>query len=192
MKFRLTLSQSSNSPLLMHRGDLADPMDYYSQETKKLTSIRKKTDDTRAQIDKFSWLGGLYLEDGEIVYPTFNVWRTIQEAAKLTRSGRKVERGLLFDGASVEFTHEGPKDLDNLYALPDFVSRKMVVVDRKRIARVRPQFRHWTITLTGEIDESVMSPDEFEHFVNEAGRKVGLGDARKLGYGRFAAVIDWL
>jgi len=192
MKFELTLHGFSDSPIVFHRGDLADSQDEYARAMKKITDKRNKTDEDKAEIDSLSWRGSLYVEDDKIVYPAFNVWRSIQEAAKLTKHGRHIERALTFDSRTVPFNYTGPDDIDVMYKDSRYVWRAMVRVGQSKVARVRPRFDEWFITLTGELDVTELNFDEFREIVERAGRVVGLGDARRLGYGRFDAEVKEL
>src|ERR1700746_2652455 len=190
MRVQLSLRGNESNPLLMHRGELADPEDHYAREMQKITSKRNKTDEDRHEIDRLSWLGSLYTNpEGDIVVMrTFNVWRTIQEAAKHNKMGRHIERALVFDAAIVPLEYpDSQLALDKLYETDGYVNRMMVRVGQSKVARVRPQFVSWSMTLTGDLDETELTYEDFEAIVHRAGRVVGLCDARKLGFGRFTA-----
>lgn len=51
------------APLLMHNGQLADPLCRWTQEMKVITSKRKKTEDDFERLAQLEWMGGLYLDD---------------------------------------------------------------------------------------------------------------------------------
>lgn len=52
------------SPLLMHNGRLADPLDPLVKDIKKLSCKRPKTEADLERITKLEFLGSLYLHGG--------------------------------------------------------------------------------------------------------------------------------
>jgi len=51
------------SPLLLHNGQLADPLNQYTRALKQQTSKRKKTDVDLMEIRRLEWEGGFYRDD---------------------------------------------------------------------------------------------------------------------------------
>ena len=123
-------------------------------------------------------------QDGEGV-----VGEAVAEAGAATRNGKDVTRGIALGTDRVPLEHDGPQELGELYARPEFRSRLPVVVNRQRIMRMRPIFRRWRLEFELEMDEAIWkSVGTFVTVVERAGR-IGLGDARKIGYGRFSAEV---
>ncbi|WP_133116297.1 hypothetical protein [Amycolatopsis antarctica] len=181
------------APLLMHNVRLADDQDPYVKAIKKLTAKKtKKTDDDKMEIDRLSFAGGMYHDDDLGPYlPAENIFRCLMEAGSLTRSGKKIERGVIFDGTRARLNYDGPRDLETLWGddgASPFVDRRMVAVQRQRIPRVRPIFPDWSATIGVEIDPQVIDFDEFEDIVAKAGRLIGIGDYRRF-YGKFEGKV---
>jgi len=180
------------APLLMHNVRLADAENPYVKEISKLTAKRtRKTDEDRREIDRLSFAGGLYHDAQMGPYlPAENIFRCLQESAALTRSGKKIERGVIFLESRVPIEYEGPRDIDSLWndGNSQFVDRRMVVVQRQRIARVRPIFPEWQCSISVEIDRQIIDPDEFCEITAKAGRLIGLGDFRRF-YGKFNGTV---
>ena len=50
------------SPIIMHCGQTADPLNQFSKAMKKLSAKRNKTDDDLAILSGIEWWAGLYLD----------------------------------------------------------------------------------------------------------------------------------
>jgi hypothetical protein len=178
------------TPLLMHNPQLADPENEVVREIGTLIHKRKKTSEDRKNVERLEWFGGLYLNSGRIVVPTANVRKCLIEAARVSRLGRNVERSLNFPEVDTPLEYDGPRELELLYKTGRYISRLAVVIGGKRTMRVRPRFMPWKVTVTGlYIEDAGLNYDELERIVKLAGQMEGLGDNRRNGYGRFAAII---
>lgn len=179
-------------PLLMHNVRLADDQSVYTREIGKLTAKRsQKTEEDKKEIDRLSFAGGLYYDDKIGPYlPAENIFRCLMEAGSLTRSGKKIERGLIFGTTRVRLEYDGPRNMESLWGDGDtrWVDRRMVAVQRQRIPRVRPIFPEWSASLGVEIDPAVIDPEEFGDIVVKAGKLIGIGDYRRF-YGRFTGTV---
>jgi hypothetical protein len=148
------------------------------------------TDDDRAEIARLEWYGGLYHDADIGVYvPSWNIIRCIERGASITRKGATVLRALSATTDRVPLEYDGPTDLAKLYDRREFRLRKMVGIKRMRVVRVRPIFRTWALTFDAELLTDVMNLRDFIRVVEQAGRSEGLGEARKLGYGRFTPEV---
>jgi hypothetical protein len=188
MRFALELTGAT--PLVMHNIRLADEDDEIVMEIKKLTSKKTKTKQDRDEIGRLEWYGGLYTDQGKVVMPTENFKRCVAEIAKVRKLGKAVERAMLpLDGLHVPLIHDGPQSLEELCSSDVYRLRKSVGVMGRRVTRVRPRFPAWGLTLSVELLADVMDPGTFVDLVHLAGRAEGLGDGRRIGYGRFSATI---
>lgn len=189
----MEIQMVGTAPLLMHNVRLADDQDPYTKAISKLTAKRsKKTEEDKLEIDRLSFAGGMY-HDPEIgpYIPAENIFRCLMEAGSLTRSGKKIERGVIFAGTRARLEYDGPRDIDTLWGddgNSPFVDRRMVAVQRQRIPRVRPIFPNWAASIGVEIDGQVIDPDEFEDIVSKAGKLIGIGDYRRF-YGKFEGKV---
>jgi hypothetical protein len=176
---------------IQHNERLADPDDEYTRLIRELTDKgRDMTDDDRAEIARLEWYGGLYHDADIGVYvPSWNIIRCIERGASITRKGATVLRALSATTDRVPLEYDGPTDLAKLYDRREFRLRKMVGIKRMRVVRVRPIFRTWALTFDAELLTDVMNLRDFIRVVEQAGRSEGLGEARKLGYGRFTPEV---
>lgn len=179
-------------PLLMHNIRLADDLDPYVRAMKKLTAKKtNKTDDDKLELSRLEFAGGLYHDDTVGPYiPVENLFRSIQEAGALTRCGKKIERGLAILQTQIPLEYAGPRDIESLWGdgATRYVDRRMVAVQRQRVARTRPIFPEWSLSATVEIDPQILDLDEFSDIVAKAGRLIGLGDYRRF-YGRYEGKV---
>lgn len=187
---RYTLALTGRSPLLTHNPRLADPEDEVTREIATITAKRKKTDDDRRAIGRLEWYGGLYLDDGAPSLPTANIRKCLIEAGKTKKLGKQMGRAVSFVDFMTPIVHDGPKDVDKLYARADFRLRATVVNNgRGRVVRVRPRFMTWAVTTDVELLEDLLNPTDLADIASLAGLIEGLGDNRVNGYGRFSAQV---
>ncbi|WP_068424681.1 hypothetical protein [Piscicoccus intestinalis] len=188
MRFRITIT--GTAPMLMHNGRLANPLDPATQALKTLTAKRKKTDDDLIDIARAEFLGGLYIDPDVGPYvPGENVERVILDAAKLTKNGMNVKRGLFIETDVNPIAYHGPRTAEGLWEDENFRLIRTVRNQQNRVSRCRPMFTDWRTSAEGTIDESVLDFRTLAAIVEQAGAYVGLGDWRPR-YGRFTAELE--
>lgn len=186
---QLAIAYSGTTGLLQHNPRLIDKFDPITREIARINALRKKTEADEAERDRLEWLGGLYHADDIGVYvPAAWLVRNLVDAATAIKKGKAVRQGIAIGTDRVRMEYEGPQSLDELYTRSEFRSRLPVVVMRQRVMRMRPIFQRWCLEFDAEMDEAVWNLGEFTSVVERAGR-IGLGDARAIGYGRFTAVV---
>lgn len=190
---RILLTLTGRSGLVMHNPRLIDPEDPFVKAIKEITDKgSKQTDADRAEVGRLEWYGGIY-HDPEIgVYiPSWNIIKCINRGAVVTRQGTDVLRALSVMTDRVPLSYDGPTDLAELYSKPEFRFRKEVGIGQKKVMRVRPIFRKWSLCLEAELLEEAMNPSDVLRVAETAGLSEGLGDARKLGFGRFSVEMTY-
>lgn len=190
---QITITVVGTSPLLMHNPQMVDPEFDLNRQIKALTSKRKKTDDDLGMIERLEWFGGIYTEATPkgimVVQPSSKLRKCLVEAARISKMGKQVERGLSFNSLNIPLGFDGPQDLEKLWESGRYKSRLSVGVAGKRIMRVRPQFLPWSLTAKAELLTDVLNLDDLTAIANLAGIAVGIGDNRINGYGRFTAEV---
>ena len=189
---RICLELVGQTPLVQHNIQLADERNEYKRAIDELTAKRGKdrTDSENAEIEKLEWFGGLYHDpDVGIYVPSWSIVRCLERGGTLTRQGSTVVRALAVMTDKVPLEYDGPPDPKDLWERPEFRWRTMVGVDRKRVPRMRPIFRRWALSLEAELLDDVMNLRDLAEIAARAGRSEGLGDARKLGNGRFMVKV---
>lgn len=208
----LTITLTGISTLLTHNIRLADPDDDYAAAIKRITDKRRMTEDDRRQKERLDWYGGLYTDTAHrIVYPTAGVRKCLVNAAKVSRLGTAVARGLIVtDGLHVPLDHPAPPGTsrltgeDYLEGLRTYggkgllsdgrinsphVDRRSVGVGPRRVVRVRPAFPDWSLTIHVHLLVEVLDLEQLRQIVTAAGIMEGLGDNRINGFGRFKATV---
>ncbi|HEY9474166.1 MAG TPA: hypothetical protein VIS06_09985 [Mycobacteriales bacterium] len=190
IKVRITCT--GTRPLLMHNVQLASPMNLYAKRLKALNSKRNKTDDDRMDIARVEFEGSLYFDDGMGPYiPAQNLFRSLVAGARLTKAGKKVERGLVMTEFMLPLGYKGPRTVEGLWGGGEssFVDIRPVTVQRNKVDRCRPIFREWAVEAEALIDPKVIEFEEFVEIASAAGAMEGLGDFRQM-YGRFTAEVE--
>lgn len=187
IRFQLT----GVAPLIMHNGQLADPMGEFPRAIKKLTAKKtKKTEADLAEMARLEWRGGLYVDDEDrIIVPGTCIEGALVEAAKQVRLGKQFKAGMICDG-NWRLDYDGPNDPDKLYERPAFRDTRGVIVSRSRVMRTRPIFPRWSLTCDVHYLPTVLNPGQVVEAMQTAGQIVGLCDYRPR-YGRFdVEVLD--
>lgn len=188
-----TLTMTGTAPLLMHNVQLGDPDNEYVRDISRLNALKSKiTDEQRAERDWLKFRGGLYYDetDGPVL-PAANAFRSLQQAAALTRNGKDVERGLVILDEAAPLEYDGPRKPEDLWGdgRSRFVDRRMARVNRAPVVAIRPRFDQWAATFRFELDEDVMNPDDFAFIAEKAGRMIHVGDYRRF-FGNYAVKVS--
>jgi len=187
---RFRIFCEGTSPLLMHNGRLVDPLDTVVKQIKVVSGKLRKTDDDHAEMAHLEWLGGIYFqEEAGPFIPAPNLQKCLVEGARLSKDGKKVERGVLIETMVIPVQYNGPRDPDKMFADKRFVHRAPVKVGTARVMRTRPVFPQWTLEATGQFDSAVINLADLRNAAETAGSMIGLGDGRPT-YGRFISKLD--
>ncbi len=141
----------------------------------------------------------LYLDSKDRpVIPGPNVFKSLIEAGGFHKVGRMkittmksslLPAGLVLE--EIEMPIEGPKGIQ-----PKWEVDSRSVVNPSTGGRMmchRPRFDSWSLCFTLDIDETMFHPDLIRSIVDDAGKKVGLGDFRPFRKGPFGkfTVTSW-
>lgn len=183
------------TPTCQHNGQLADPLNKWSKAMKAITGKgKKKTDEDIAELSRLEWMGSLYADGvspglvitGQIGWPGDNLEALIRSAAKATKQGKDVQRGILVDGF-FPMEYAGPKDIDKLFADERFRMVNGVKVGAARVMRTRPMFPEWSLEFVIDYLPNQLNKADIEGFIEYAGINVALSD-RRPKYGRYEVV----
>lgn len=187
-RFRLTCTGST--PLLMHNARLSNPLDVTAKAMKRISSKRVKTEEDYEELARLEHLGGLYWDaDAGPYVPGQNFERCLVDAGRITKSGKKIERGVFIETNVNPLAYTGPRDVDGLWHDENFRHAASVKVGMVRVTRTRPQFRTWSVDAEGMFDPAVINLEELAEIAATAGRMIGLGDWRPR-FGRFEAQVE--
>ena len=179
----LNLKLTGIAPILFHSGRLSDPLDPAAKEIKKVTSKKAKTDADHEQIAKLEWHASMYTQNGEVVLPGDMVFAAVINGAKQDKRGPKAKAGIIVD-RNFPLIYDGPKSLQELFEIKDFVHRCPVKIGTSKTIRTRPIFHKWAASVQIDFEPSVLNEDEVLTACEKAGMLIGFGDWRPR-FGRF-------
>lgn len=188
---KLHVTLKGLNTLMMHSPKTVNPLHPLAIEIKKYTSKRKKTEDDLLKISELEWESGLYYDDNNGLHiPVECLQKTLEGGAKMFKAGKDIQRYVQFDGVAAPLDIGVPFDLDRMRHDMKYYDVRAVAVMRSRVIRTRPRFDVWRCEFDILIDEEHIDVETVARAFDNAGRYVGLCEARTLGYGRFATVID--
>ena len=184
-------SLRGTSPLIMHCGIRG--LDTRSALSREIAEIAKKRGTNRTQADderlaelecqKSFWLNS----EGQVTIPERVIKANIEAGARKLKQGPLVREGLIV--VKTYFHYDS-----NIYGLTieelgkSTIFQAPVVVQRNRILRTRAKFDDWRCTAKIETDPELVDEEMIKHWLDIAGRRIGIGDWRpeKSGhYGRY-------
>lgn len=157
-KFKgVKLSLIGETPLLLHNGQLADPLNEWAKRIKVVAGKRKKTDADHQELARLEWFGSLYTENGKIVIPGEVVEATIVSGAKKQRRGEQAKRGVVCIG-NFPLRNGGADlgNLDKLWESGKYHLRSLVSVGQATVCRTRPKFDEWAVDVEVKYDPNVL------------------------------------
>lgn len=211
---RARLDLTGITGLVLNNAQLADPACEFTLKIKAITDKGVKvTPEEREIRESLQWAGSLYLgADGSLIFPGRNFIRAFRDVAPTFKAGADIDRGgvmvaetevqILHDGpASLKDAgtglHYGPVDRKVMYENPRFRFRTIVNGNPTKgpkggkVVSMRPVLPAWGMSLTVIVFNDILGWDKFRNIVDAAGVQ-GIGNARKLGYGRFSTAITEL
>jgi len=175
---------TGESPLLLHNGQLCNPLNDWAKKIKTVTSKRKKTDADHAEVARLEWYGSMYLHDGKPCIPGEVIEGAIVNGAKKNKMGPRAKGGIYCEGNWP--ISNGGADLSNLEEL--WKSQKYnlltpVKVGQAKIMRSRPRFDQWSIDeVEIKYDPAIVNESDVLDCLKSAD---GIGDWRPK-FGRFS------
>lgn len=185
IKFKVT----GASPLLLHNGQTADPLNPFAKELKTISSKRAKTDADFEAMALIEWKAGLYLNEAfKLVVPSEVVEAAFQSAAKKRKLGKQAQAGLFCeDHAVLKFDgdHLSVKELwergKNRWTVG-------VRVGQAKVMRTRPRIDHWETEFQMYFDDALFNRSQIEDIAVIAGAQIGICDWRPK-FGRFSVEV---
>ena len=178
------------TPLIMHSCQGVNPLHPLTQEIKKLTSQKKKTEEDLAKLSDLEWESGLYWDDAIGLYiPAENIEATVREGAKARKKGKDITRA--FNCLQMQVPLDIGENLtkDQLRSEFRFRDVRAMKVMRARVMRTRPRFNMWRLGFDAMYDENMLDLQSIVDAIEYAGAYVGLCDSRPK-YGQFVATVE--
>lgn len=185
---QVTLRIIGLTPLVVHNGQLADPLNKFSKAMKDVTGKRKKVDADHEELARLEFLGGLYLKESRPYMPGVALEAMMISAAKKQRNGADFKAGMIIeDSPFIEY--DGPKSPDEMWLDEKFRLTVGVKLNGKvRIMRTRPQFPEWALQFTVTYIEELLNRRDIIDTATLAGWQIGLCEWRPK-FGRFKVEV---
>ena len=180
------------SPIILHSCQCVNPLHPLSLEMKKITAIRKKTEEDIRKLSDLEWEGGLYWDDEVGVYiPAENIEATIREGAKARKKGKNIVKGFMCEDLKVPLDIKEKLTKEQMREDMRFRDVRAMKVQQARVMRTRPRFNTWNLTFEASYDENMLDFKDVVDAIEYSGQYVGLCDSRPK-YGKFVAKITEL
>lgn len=172
-------------PLVVHCGQLANPMNPIVKAIKVITGKRKKTDEDILEIARLEWLGSLYLNaDKQYVLPGVGIESAVKDAAKMSKLGRVINRAVMVPADPLIEFPMMKLSPDALWEREEHRLQKMMKVGTSKVLRTVPQFPVWSV----DVELSYL-PDQIDrqtllNVLGDCGRLNGMFEYRPH-WGRF-------
>lgn len=175
---------AGTTPLMLNNPQTVNPFNEYSKMLKPLTSKRKKTDDDLMEISRIKFLASLYIDNGVYVIPATHFEKSIIDASKERKLGKKFERSFrIFNNCLLEFKDKD-KTPEQLYELETYTDTRNVGIKDSKITTTRAIFPEWSTEVECIFDETQIDENDVIDIFEIAGLRYGVGTYRRL-YGHY-------
>jgi len=166
------------TPLLMHNGQTADPLNEFAIRMKEITGKRMKTDADHRELARIEWMAGLYLAGGKPCIPGEIFESALVTAAKRKKRGQAAMSGIVcYDPAVLDFPDK-EMTLEQLWETGKYRKTCGVRVQRNRVMRTRPIFTEWAADVRIGFSPSQCNAKDVREWMRILGDEVGICDWR--------------
>jgi len=184
----VVLKLTGLTPLLLHNGRGADPLDPHAKAIKEISAKKKKTEEDFEEMARLEHEQAMYLtkgKDGKLrpCLPSYVLEATAVSGAKASKDGKRAKSGIaILEDAIIE-TGKDLSNLKDLWKNPDYRLRAAVKVGMSKVMRTRPKFDNWSVKFTVNYNPEILNEQEVVMFFRAA---FATGDWRPK-YGQFEA-----
>jgi hypothetical protein len=192
--------------LLMHNSQLADPLHPTVRRIKQLTAKGQSrlSDEEHHELAELEFFGGLYLCSTGPCLLEEQILAGMRDSATAVKRGLKsaIIGGVTIEDDEIPVIYKGPRVADELWVATDkqgkkkFVDRRIVNLNPNsakisRGPRTRPRFDPpWSAEFTVLVaDDLGIGLNEMKKLFAVFGAMHGIGDGRKVGFGRFTSTV---
>lgn len=198
--YNVVIRLEGSTPLLMHNERMADPLDPHARALAEISKKTRKTIAEHERMARVEWEGAIYHDPdqpGEVngslgpYVPARQVWKMVALAGTQRKIGTTIERSLTIVEQRFPVRFSGPRDLDGLWD-DGYWDRSTIVVAKRRVPRTRPKFVDWSIVAPFFVIRSELDFDDLEWAAERGGALFGVGDGRRIGFGRCNVTLEVL
>lgn len=188
MKATIDVHIEGIRPLIMHNGQMADPLNKYSKQLKEITSKRKKVDADYERMAKIEWFAGIYEnEAGKVCIPARVLEANLIEAAKKDKLGKDAKAAIGINEDNPLIFPDENVSIEELFAKEEYRYVVAVRIKMAKNMRTRPIFHKWGLRYKLDYDDSILNREQVLNMLTLAGTQIGLGDWRPK-FGQFKIV----
>jgi hypothetical protein len=189
---QIKVHAKGTSSLLQHNVQLVDPLckNKAVRELVLATKKRSKTEDDHKSIARLEFEAGLYWDKDVGPYiPSTWILKSLRDAAALSKQGKGIERGVFCTADKIKILYKGPRDIQGMWD-EGMYDRRSVVVGQAKLIRTRPMFDGWSAEFTLMFNQELIDRDILVSSLEQAGAFMGIGDGRRLRFGRFEVKVQ--
>lgn len=181
IKFKIT----GVAPLLLHNGQLANPLNTFSKQLKEVSKKRDKTDADFEELARIEFYGSLYTMSGGVICLPGEVLESAFSSAASALKLKKKSQGAIVCPDNYPLVYDGPQSIAERWKDEACRLIHAVKVGQSRVMRTRPMFNQWSCEFEIRYDTTKMNERDVIQIVNLMG-DAGLCDWRPK-FGRFTA-----
>jgi len=190
----VTVSAHAGSSLLMANPQTVDPLNAYSKERGKITSLRKKTDEDILRLRELDVESKVYWSDELGVYvPSKWVIASVANSAfSVAKIAKAKIRSSVFPTENhIKLNYAGEEQVASLQHI--IANEHFTTMNLKQgqvsVTKAIPMFSGWSFSTQLEIDTDIVNLAEIQRIMDYGARYVGYGDFRPT-YGRAEVEIS--
>lgn len=178
--------------LLMHNGQLSDPLNVYAKAMKAISSKRQKTEADMEQLANIEFEAGLYLDrQRNVIIPGRVFESVLVEGARKSKEGKLALAGSIVENDAIITYEGGPLSVEELVKSQDHRLTVSAKVGTARIMRTRPLFCGVKATFEVSLSSESANADQLKRWVVDALNVVGVCDWRpRYGRGRLVSFVE--
>lgn len=182
LRFQIT----SEAPLLLHNGQMADPLNKFSKQLKEISGKRGKTDADHEAMARIEWFASLYTEKGKIVLPSEVIEAAFNTGARKMKLGKQ-SQSTIFCTGNAPLSFDGDNmTIDELFERDANRMTVGVRVGQAKVMRTRFRVDEWSCSPEIQFDDKILNPSQVVDIVKATGELIGLCDWRPK-FGRFSS-----
>jgi hypothetical protein len=183
---RLRFKLTSESPLLLHNGQTADPLNRFAKQLKQVNSKRGKTDADFEEVARIEWFASLYLHEKRVCLPSEVLEAGLIGGARKLKLGKQAQAGLYA-------THHAILEFDGCELSPEQLWERDqnrftvgVKIGMNKVMRTRFRVDTWSTSVELLFDDGLLNKAQVLELVRITGEQIGLCDWRPK-FGRFVS-----
>lgn len=164
------------TPMILHNGRTANPLDPFSKKMKALTSKRNKTEEDIEALLMVQWESSLYWNDDIGLYmPSENLYTAFYKGAKKFKLGSKCSAITFPEPLGYPIITTNHTNFTALKADPLNKFIKTVVVQKSKTISCRCILNTWSMKFNLEFETSVFDANEIKTILANMGQRIGIG-----------------